>query len=151
EALMPNPVVPEAKRFCWNCGRPVGRSSSGGRAEQAQTAQTAQSEGWCPYCGSPYSFLPQLSPGDVVAGQYEIKGCIAHGGLGWVYLAVDRNVNDRAVVLKGLVHSGDAEAQAIAMAERQFLAEVVHPSIVQIFNFVEHTDTRGEPVGYIVM
>jgi len=142
EALMPNPVVPESKRFCWNCGRPVGRSSKDGKA---------LSEGWCPYCGSPYSFLPQLSPGDVVAGQYVIKGCIAHGGLGWVYLALDRNVNDRPVVLKGLVHSGDAEAQAIAMAERRFLAEVVHPSIVQIFNFVEHTDRHGEPVGYIVM
>src|SRR5277367_7103713 len=142
EALMPNPVVPESKRFCWNCGRPVGRSSKVGKA---------QSEGWCPYCGSPYSFLPQLNPGAVVAGQYVIKGCIAHGGLGWVYLALDRNVNDRPVVLKGLVHSGDAEAQAIAMAERRFLAEVVHPSIVQIFNFVEHTDRHGEPVGYIVM
>ena len=55
------------------------------------------------------------------------------------------------MVLKGLVHSGDAEAQAIAMAERQFLAEVVHPQIVQIFNFVEHTDRHGDPVGYIVM
>ena len=142
EALMPNPVVPESKRFCWNCGRPVGRSSKDAKAV---------SEGWCPYCGSPYSFLPQLNPGDVVAGQYEIRGCIAHGGLGWVYLALDRNVNDRPVVLKGLVHSGDAEAQAIAMAERRFLAEVVHPSIVQIFNFVEHTDRHGEPVGYIVM
>lgn len=63
----------------------------------------------------------------MVAGQYEIKGCLAHGGLGWVYLAVDHNVNERPVVLKGLVHSGDAEAQAIAMAERQFLAEVTHP------------------------
>ncbi|KAA8970030.1 serine/threonine-protein kinase PknG [Mycobacterium sp.] len=142
EALMPNPVVPESKRFCWNCGRPVGRSGPDG---------AAPSEGWCQHCGSPYSFLPQLSPGDVIAGQYEIKGCIAHGGLGWVYLAFDRNVNDRPVVLKGLVHSGDAEAQAIAMAERQFLAEVVHPSIVQIFNFVEHTDRHGNPVGYIVM
>ncbi len=142
EALMTNPVVPESKRFCWNCGRPVGRSSSEGKGT---------SEGWCPYCGSPYSFLPQLRPGDIVAGQYEVKGCIAHGGLGWVYLAVDHNVNDRPVVLKGLVHSGDAEAQAIAMAERQFLAEVVHPSIVQIFNFVEHTDRHGDPVGYIVM
>ncbi|MBL7507993.1 serine/threonine protein kinase, partial [Escherichia coli] len=76
------------------------------------------SEGWCPYCGSPYSFLPQLNPGDIVAGQYEVKGCIAHGGLGWIYLALDRNVNGRPVVLKGLVHSGDAEAQAMAMAER---------------------------------
>ena len=142
EALMTNPVVPESKRFCWNCGRPVGRSDSTGKGT---------SEGWCPYCGSPYSFLPQLRPKDIVAGQYEVKGCIAHGGLGWVYLAVDHNVNDRPVVLKGLVHSGDAEAQAIAMAERQFLAEVVHPQIVQIFNFVEHIDRHGDPVGYIVM
>jgi serine/threonine-protein kinase PknG len=142
---MTNPVVPESKRFCWNCGRPVGRSGPEGSEGRGT------SEGWCPYCGSPYTFLPQLNPGDIVAGQYEIKGCIAHGGLGWVYLAVDHNVNDRPVVLKGLVHSGDAEAQAIAMAERQFLAEVVHPSIVQIFNFVEHVDRHGDPVGYIVM
>lgn len=142
EALMTNPVVPESKRFCWNCGKPVGRSSSEGKGP---------SEGICPFCASPYSFLPQLNPGDIVAGQYEVKGCIAHGGLGWVYLAFDHNVNDRPVVLKGLVHSGDAEAQAIAMAERQFLAEVVHPQIVQIFNFVEHTDRHGDPVGYIVM
>ena len=141
-ALMTNPVVAESKRFCWNCGRPVGRAS---RNEEAQ------SEGNCPNCGSPFSFLPQLGPGDKVAGQYEIKGCIAHGGLGWVYLAVDHNVNERPVVLKGLVHSGDAEAQAIAMAERQFLAEVTHPSIVKIFNFVQHPDKHGEPVGYIVM
>ncbi len=144
KALMKNPVVPESKRFCWNCGRPVGRSGMDNGAEGSK-------EGWCPYCGSPYSFLPQLNPGDIIAGQYEVKGCIAHGGLGWVYLAVDHNVNDRPVVLKGLVHSGDAEAQAIAMAERQFLAEVVHPSIVQIFNFVEHSDKHGDPVGYIVM
>jgi serine/threonine-protein kinase PknG len=147
EALMTNPVVPESKRFCWNCGRPVGRSDS----QEEGSADTGKSEGWCPYCGSPYTFLPQLRAGDTVAGQYEVKGCIAHGGLGWVYLAVDHNVNDRPVVLKGLVHSGDAEAQAIAMAERQFLAEVVHPQIVQIFNFVEHTDRHGDPVGYIVM
>ena len=141
-ALMTDPVVAESKRFCWNCGRPVGRSSADGKA---------LSEGWCPHCGSRYSFLPQLGPGDMLADQYQIKGCIAHGGLGWVYLAVDHNVNERPVVLKGLVHSGDAEAQAIAMAERQFLAEVAHPSIVKIFNFVEHPDSHGEPIGYIVM
>ena len=79
EALMTNPVVAESKRFCWNCGRPVGRSTPDGRA---------LSEGWCPHCGSAYSFLPQLEPGDMVAEQYEIKGCIAHGGLGWVYLGL---------------------------------------------------------------
>jgi len=141
-ALMVNPVVAESKRFCWNCNRPVGRSTD---------TAAGQSEGSCPNCGSAYSFLPQLGPSDMIADQYQIKGCVAHGGLGWVYLAVDHNVNERPVVLKGLVHAGDAEAQAIAMAERQFLAEVGHPSIVKIFNFVEHPDSRGEPVGYIVM
>ena len=29
-ALMTNPVVAESKRFCWNCGRPVGRSTPEG-------------------------------------------------------------------------------------------------------------------------
>src|SRR6201988_2244831 len=109
------------------------------------------SEGWCPHCGSAYSFLPQLSPGDIVAEQYEIKGCIAHGGLGGVYRPYDKNVNDRPVVLKGLVHAGDAEAPAIGMAERQFLSEVTHPGIVKIYNFVEHEDKHSNPVGYIVM
>jgi len=141
-ALMDNPVVAEAKRFCWSCGKPVGRHS---------TDSEARLEGVCPQCGSAYSFLPQLTPGSMVADQYEVKGCIAHGGLGWIYLAFDKNVNNRPVVLKGLVHAGDAEAQAIAMAERQFLAEVTHPAIVKIFNFVEHADNQGDPVGYIVM
>jgi len=141
-ALMTDPVVAEAKRFCWSCGKPVGRSENG---------EPGKSEGSCPHCGAAYSFLPQLTPGTMVADQYEVKGCIAHGGLGWIYLALDTNVNNRPVVLKGLVHSGDAEAQAIAMAERQFLAEVTHPAIVKIFNFVEHADKHGDPVGYIVM
>ena len=29
--------------------------------------------------------------------------------------------------------------------------KVTHPSIVKIFNFVQHPDKHGEPVGYIVM
>lgn len=87
----------------------------------------------------------------MVAGQYEVQGCLAHGGLGWIYLAVDHNVSDRWVVLKGLLHAGDAQAQEVAVAERQFLAEVAHPSIVDIHNFVEHVDHDGAPIGYIVM
>ncbi|MDO5682854.1 MAG: tetratricopeptide repeat protein [Propionibacteriaceae bacterium] len=81
-----------------------------------------------------------------MAGQYEVAGCLAHGGLGWIYLARDLNVSRRWVVLKGLLNSGDADANAAAIAEQQFLAQVTHPLIVEIHNFVSHDGS-----GYIVM
>ncbi|EFV11660.2 serine/threonine-protein kinase [Segniliparus rugosus] len=141
-ALMPDPQVPESKRFCWKCHAPVGRKDDNG---------PGLPEGVCANCSTPFSFLPQLKAGEMVAGQYVVRGPIAHGGLGWIYLAEDRNVDNRPVVLKGLLSRGDASAQAIARAERQFLSEVSHPGIVEILNFVEHPDPDGVPVGYIVM
>lgn len=136
-AVMERAEVAENKRYCGKCGKPVGRSRDG---------QGGRTEGFCRTCGSRYNFSPKLSKGDLVAGQYEVVGCIAHGGLGWIYLARDRNVNNRWVVLKGLLDSGDKEAMAAAVAETRFLASVEHPNIVQIFNFVEH-----DHLGYIVM
>ncbi|WP_239112689.1 serine/threonine protein kinase, partial [Streptomyces anulatus] len=144
-AVMENPEVPERKRFCSrsDCGAPVGRS----RGERQ-----GRTEGFCTKCGHPYSFVPKLTGGDIVHGQYEVVGCLAHGGLGWVYLAVDRAVSDRWVVLKGLLDTGDQDAMAAAISERRFLAEIEHSNIVRIYNFVEHLDQRtGSLDGYIVM
>ncbi|QUW91352.1 serine/threonine-protein kinase [Streptomyces sp. V17-9] len=145
EMVMDRPEVPERKRFCSrsDCGAPVGRS----RGERP-----GRTEGFCTKCGHPYSFVPKLKSGDVVHGQYEVVGCLAHGGLGWIYLAVDRAVSDRWVVLKGLLDTGDQDAMAAAISERRFLAEIEHANIVRIYNFVEHLDQRtGSLDGYIVM
>lgn len=136
-AINPNPAVPEDKRTCSKCGTAIGRSRDGVPGRQ---------EGFCPQCGQEFSFTPKLQPGDLVAGQYEVAGALAHGGLGWIYLARDKNVSDRWVVLKGLLNSGDPDALAAAIAEQQFLAQVEHPLIVEIYNFVTH-----EGAGYIVM
>jgi serine/threonine-protein kinase PknG len=142
-AVLANPQVPENRRFCPNCEQPVGRGRDG---------QPGMTEGFCRNCGTRYSFSPKLERGDVVAGQYEVLGCLAFGGLGWIYLARDHNVSDRWVVLKGLLNTGDADAMAAAVAERQFLAQVEHPNIVRIYNFVQHADRQtGESAGYIVM
>ncbi|MFI7360704.1 tetratricopeptide repeat protein [Streptomyces sp. NPDC050149] len=144
-AVMENPEVPERKRFCSrsDCGAPVGR---------ARGERPGRTEGFCTKCGHPYSFVPKLQGGDIVHGQYEVAGCLAHGGLGWVYLAVDRAVSDRWVVLKGLLDTGDQDAMAAAISERRFLAEIEHSNIVRIYNFVEHLDQRtGSLDGYIVM
>ena len=137
KAIMLDPQVPEDRRTCPNCGAAVGRSRDG---------QPGRTEGFCPQCRAPYSFTPKLQPGEVVGGQYEVVGALAHGGLGWIYAARDKNVSDRWVVLKGLLNSGDPDALAAAIAERQFLAQVEHPLIVEIYNFVTHRDA-----GYIVM
>ncbi len=135
--VMAEPKVPEHKRFCPNpdCHDEAGNPTSLNRREA----------GWCPQCGRRYSFVPTLKPGDVVAEQYEVKGCLAFGGLGWIYLAKDATLG-RWVVLKGLLNTGDESAAAAAVAERQFLAAVKHPNIVGIYNFVKH-----EAEGFIVM
>ena len=136
-AVLTDPQVPEEKRSCASCGGAVGRS---------QGDRPGRPEGFCPACGAPYSFTPKLRPGELVANQYLVAGALAHGGLGWIYLARDRNVSDRWVVLKGLLNSGDPDALAAAIAEQRFLAQVEHPLIVEIFNFVTHDEA-----GYIVM
>jgi serine/threonine-protein kinase PknG len=148
-AVLADPQVPERRRFCSNpgCERPVGRGRAG---------QPGYTSGFCPNCRKPYSFVPRLSRGDLIGGRYEILGCLAHGGLGWIYLARDRNVSDRVsdrwVVLKGLIDTGDPDAMAAAVNERRFLVDVDHPNIVKIHDFAQHPDREtGTTVGYIVM
>ncbi|GAA5057187.1 serine/threonine-protein kinase [Nocardia callitridis] len=141
-AMLETPEVPEHKRFCWKCEQPIGRTDEFGPGELS---------GVCGHCFSPFNFRPALQPGEIVSEQYEVQGCLAHGGLGWIYLAIDRNVSDRWVVLKGLQNPLDFEAHVVALAERQFLSEVAYPGIVKIHNFVKHRSTREVADGYIVM
>ena len=135
--VLANPEVAEDKRVCASCGSPVGRSRDGKP-------------------GPPRRLLPEVPPAVLVRTQAQgrrsrrrpvrSRRCIAHGGLGWIYLAQDRNVSDRYVVLKGLLNSGDKDALDAAVTERQFLAQVQHPLILEIYNFA-----RFEGAGYIVM
>jgi len=126
--VMANPVVPVNKRRCPSCEKPV-----------------KLEKGFCPNCGSEYNFVPSLKAGDIVNGKFEIKGPIAFGGMGWIYLAWDQMLS-RWVILKGLLNAKDAAAAHAALQERQFLAALKHPKIVGIYDFIN----RGAE-GYIVM
>jgi serine/threonine-protein kinase PknG len=126
--IMSAAIVPENKRFCASCNH-----------------QLRRERGFCSKCGQKYSFVPSLKPGDRVMDQYEVKGAIAYGGLGWIYLGFDTMLS-RYVVLKGLLNTEDASSAAVALAERKFLAAVKHPNIVGVYNFVNH---GGE--GFIIM
>ena len=137
-AIMAEPHVPEQRRFCGKCNEPVGRSRDGAagprpRASAATAAtvlvrrQAVRRATWWPASTRWRAAWP------MAASAGSTSPC-------------DRKVADRWVVLKGLIDTGDEDAVAAALAERRFLAEVEHPNIVKIHNFVEHD---GD--GYIVM
>jgi serine/threonine-protein kinase PknG len=136
-AIMRDPLVPEEKRYCTGCNAAVGRGRHG---------RQARLTGFCSKCRTPFFFVPALSANDLLADQYRVLGCLAYGGMGWIYLAQDERVSNRWVVLKGAISSNDRDAVAASLAERQFLARVEHPNVVRIYNVVEHSGG-----AYIVM
>ncbi|HZF88750.1 serine/threonine-protein kinase [Streptomyces sp.] len=126
-----------------NCAGTIGVSYDGGPAPD---------HGFCPECGTEYSFRPKLRPGDRVGGHYEVLGYLAVGGHGWVYLAEDTRVPGLRVVLKGLINTGDAVARRAAVEERRSLTTLHHRDIVRIVTYVQHqADGDAQPTGYIVM
>ncbi|MEV6885353.1 tetratricopeptide repeat protein [Streptomyces sp. NPDC051135] len=126
-----------------NCVGTIGVSYDGGPAPD---------HGFCPQCGTEYSFRPKLRPGDRVGGHYEVLGYLAVGGHGWVYLAEDTRVPGLHVVLKGLINTGDAVARRAAVEERRSLSTLHHRDIVRIVTHVQHrAPGDAEPTGYIVM
>ncbi|MGW5717078.1 protein kinase domain-containing protein [Amycolatopsis sp. NPDC003865] len=142
EVLLTDPSVRENLRFCETCGHPVGRGRDGA---------PGRDRGFCPTCGAAFTFTPELAAGDLVAGRYRVRGCLAHGGFSWIYLAWDEAL-DRLVVLKGLIGSRAAAADLWTAAARRTLPHLDHPNVVRAFEFVEHFEpSTGRETGYLVM
>ncbi|MER5337562.1 tetratricopeptide repeat protein [Micromonospora sp. NPDC002717] len=133
-ALVSQPVVPEHSRYCakTTCRRRLPRVA-----------------GYCPDCGTRYSFTPPLANGDLRAGRYRIEGCLGNGGVGWVFLARDEDMDGAWRVLKGQRNPEDREAVAAFVAERQALIALNHPHIVTITHALRPESDRD--AGYLVM
>ncbi|MCQ8772969.1 tetratricopeptide repeat protein [Streptomyces telluris] len=134
EALVvADPRVPAGGKTCGHdgCTAIVGRPYAG---------QPALPTGFCERCGHPYDFTPRLAPGDLVGEQYRVVGCVANGGLGWVYLAHDIRLEGNPVALKGLINTRDPIALHNMGEERRNLIRSDHPDIVRIINFVTHPE-----------
>ncbi|WAL68111.1 protein kinase [Amycolatopsis cynarae] len=137
-----NPEVPEPHRVCGRCRAEVGRSTFG---------RPALASGFCPRCGTPFSFVPRLRRGDRL-GHYEVVDPLAHGGVGWVYLGRDTHLDGRHVAIKGLINENDPETVEAAVNERKHLIALDHENIVRIHDFVIGPGSEADrPAGYIVM
>ncbi|WP_413102797.1 tetratricopeptide repeat protein [Streptomyces sp. Inha503] len=146
DLVMDDPHPPSRGQTCgWEgCDAVVGAPYAG---------QSALSRGYCPRCRHPFDFTPRLSPGDLLGDQYRVVGCVGYGGLGWVYLAEDTQLDDQPVAIKGLINNEDEAALRVAVEERRYLTMLDHPGIVRIINYVTQPDPRddGALTGYIVM
>jgi serine/threonine-protein kinase PknG len=136
-------ALDEDLRYCSECHEPVGRTYGG---------KKGLPDGFCGNCGARYSFSLHLVEGDTVDDErYRIRGPLARGGLGWVYLARDERLG-KWVVLKGLINTEDRRARELAVNERIALTRLDHPKVVRIHDFVRHPDrVSGELIDYIVM
>jgi serine/threonine-protein kinase len=72
---------------------------------------------------------------------YDVEREIGRGGVGAVYLATHRRLG-RRVAIKQLAHGmvADERVRRRFVTEARVLAELDHPHIVRIHDFVEHTD-----------
>ncbi|WP_328913394.1 MULTISPECIES: tetratricopeptide repeat protein [unclassified Streptomyces] len=133
-------------------GRRCGVEKCAGTIGVAYDGGPVPDHGFCPVCGTPYSFRPQLRPGDEVGEQYRVLGYLSPGGTGWVYLAEDIQLPDHRVVLKALINTGDAVARRRAVEERRSLTTLHHRDIVRIITSKQHRVAGdAEPTDYIVM
>ncbi|MEU4773577.1 tetratricopeptide repeat protein [Micromonospora sp. NPDC023644] len=137
-AVVSQPVVPEHSRYCGNT-----------RCHRHRGPRLPRVAGFCPDCGTRYSFTPPLADGDLRAGRYRIEGCLGNGGVGWVFLARDEDMDGAWRVLKGQRNPEDREAIAAFVAERQALIALNHPRIVTITHALRPESDRD--AGYLVM
>src|SRR5215813_9519788 len=95
--------------------------------------------------------LPQPANlcGQVLDGRYQIERELGQGGVGAVYLAHDRKLHDKRVVIKVLLDKSLQNAWVVQkfQQEKEALARVDHPGVVGILDTGELPD--GKP--YLVM
>src|SRR5689334_4348294 len=95
--------------------------------------------------------LPQQSNliGQVLDDRYRIEKELGQGGVGVVYLARDRKLHDKPVVIKILLDKSLQNSWVVQkfQQEKEALARVDHPGVVGILDTGELAD--GKP--YLVM
>jgi serine/threonine protein kinase len=81
--------------------------------------------------------LPLLSPGLLLAGgRYRIERFLGRGGMGAVFRAADL-VLIRPVAIKAMLPAADAKARERFLQEAQVAAQMDHPHLVRVFDFLQ--------------
>lgn len=100
-----------------------------------------------------------LAPGASLAGRYEVRREIGHGGMARVYEAYDRELRELVAIKTLLIAAGDAVAdQERLLREVQISRRITHPNVVRVYDigrfpggiFVTMELLRGRTLDAIV-
>lgn len=129
--------IPLSARVC-------GNEKCGALIAPPMVPEPVPDEGWCPECRVRFSFVSHLQKGELLNGQYEVLGFLAHGGQGRVHLAADTHLRPNHVAVKGLLNQHDEHLARQRDRERRYLIALNHPGIVRILDYVPHHPAPGE-------
>ncbi|MFK7956261.1 MAG: protein kinase [Lysobacterales bacterium] len=92
----------------------------------------------------------EIVPGDVFAGRFEIVSILGQGGMGMVYKALDRELDD-FVALKTLLPSmANNEGYLQQLKEEIKLARIItHPNVLRTFDFGSSEGTAYISMEYV--
>ncbi|MEI9936175.1 MAG: serine/threonine-protein kinase [Pseudomonadota bacterium] len=99
------------------------------------------------------SWHTTFQPGALVGQRYLIRRFIARGGMGEVYEAFDRDLQER-VALKTVTSTACDNASAVRRlkAEVQLARRVSHPNVCRIYDFGTHVmPETGAPISFLTM
>ncbi|HKO47744.1 MAG TPA: serine/threonine-protein kinase, partial [Polyangiaceae bacterium] len=103
--------------------------------------------------GDELSWHTTFQPGTLVGHRYLIRHFIARGGMGEVYEAFDRDLQER-VALKTVTSTACDNASAVRRlkAEVQLARRVSHPNVCRIYDFGTHVmPETGAPISFLTM
>jgi serine/threonine protein kinase len=94
--------------------------------------------------------VPAVSPGFVINGRYEILQEIGEGGMGHVYQARDRDLDEVVALkmLKGEI-SGDPEVLQRFIREIKVARMIAHPNVVRVFDTATYESNRCITMEFI--
>ncbi|HIQ04232.1 MAG TPA: serine/threonine protein kinase, partial [Anaerolineae bacterium] len=82
-----------------------------------------------------------LTPGSVLQSRYRIVKTLGVGGMGAVYLALDKRLADREVAVKEMIPDPNASLAEQTQAQQQFqreaslLASLDHPNLPKVYDY----------------
>jgi len=124
----------ETKQFCGDCGTPL-PSSKDIRPEVTETFQTP---------------IKELTTGSTFAGRYQIIEELGHGGMGRVYRALDKKLNEE-VALKLIRPEIAVDRSALERfhTELKLARRISHPHVGRMYELMEEKGAHFITMEYV--